>query len=230
MKELSILCGITSCAIIYNPYDSNLEVWPSNSDVQRVIFDFRTLTRDRQTQKMVDQKTFLRQRITKESEHLKRQGKDNRKQEMTKVMFQCLVGSLAMFHLHIMDLNNLGYMIQQYQKYIDRRMGESSNAAATAAPSSMGIGSLVVATATTVPAAMMHEMNHPEQMSYAAEHMGFSFIDNYHHNHNHHHYYHHQQQQHQQIPSESSTTLTIVSLSSVISVTSPTATNNIWCH
>ncbi|CAH8387939.1 unnamed protein product [Eruca vesicaria subsp. sativa] len=43
VNELSTLCGINACAIIYSPYDTNPEVWPSNFGVQRVISDYRQL-------------------------------------------------------------------------------------------------------------------------------------------------------------------------------------------
>ncbi|ESQ37632.1 hypothetical protein EUTSA_v10002353mg [Eutrema salsugineum] len=165
VKEISTLCGVTACAIIYSPYTSNQDVWPSISGVRRVVSDFQTLPEMDQQKKMVDQETFLRQRIAKLSENLRRLEKDNREQEMIEVMFQCWDGSLERFHLNILDLNTLGYVIGQYQKDINRKieilesssmeMGESSNTAVTAAMahSFEGIGSLAVASATTAPAA-----------------------------------------------------------------------------
>ncbi|XP_024015704.1 agamous-like MADS-box protein AGL80 [Eutrema salsugineum] len=270
VNELSTLCGITACAIIYSPYDSNPEVWPSNSGVQRVISDLRMLPQMDQHKKMVDQESFLKQRIAKASEHLKRQNKDNREMEMTEVMFQCLVGKMGMFDLNIMDLNDLGYLIEQNLKEINRRIeilgnagveiGESSNAAAAMAPSSKGIGSLALTMTTTAPTTTIHRqqhqqqfrhpvrphggfyeriqnlnlnqnnnqnqnqqkwlmeiMNHPEQMCYAAENMGFSFIDD-NHNCNHH---------QQQISGDYYTALTIVNSSSSIPVSNSNPTNNI---
>ncbi|CAH8387941.1 unnamed protein product [Eruca vesicaria subsp. sativa] len=265
VNELSTLCGINACAIIYSPYDTNPEVWPSNSGVQRIISDFRQLPEMDQNKKMVDQETFLRQRIAKASENLKKQRKDNREMEMTEVMFQCLVGNMGMFHLNIMDLNDLGYMIDQYLKDVNRRieilgssggmeLGEPSNAAA--APSE-ATGTLAMEEATTAPAATVQQqmfrhhaaphgghyeqplnlnlshnqnqqqwftqmmMNHPEQMSYAAEQTGFPFMNDNHHHH------HHQQQQ--QTPGESSTApTTTVGASSANPVTSSNPTYNTW--
>ncbi|KAL1208876.1 Agamous-like MADS-box protein AGL80 [Cardamine amara subsp. amara] len=157
-------------------------------------------------------------------------------------MFQSLVGNMEMFHLNILDLNDLGYIIEQYLTDINWKIeffrnsgmeiGKSSNAVV---PTSEGIGSIEVVASTTVPAATINEMgsssstmdlfnplqqqhhqefrhpaaphvgfyeqhqylnlnrnqnhnqsqqqwfmkmmNHPEQPSYAAEQMGFLFID-----------------------------------------------------
>lgn len=160
VNELSTLCGITACAIIYSPYDTNPEVWPSNSGVQRVISEFRTLPEMDQHKKMVDQEAFLKQRIAKATENLRRQRKDNRELEMTEVMFQCLIGNMGMFNLNIVDLNDLGYLIEQYLKDVNRRIeisqssgmeiGESSSAAVAA---SEGNRLIVDLAATTTPTA-----------------------------------------------------------------------------
>ncbi|KAL1225911.1 Agamous-like MADS-box protein AGL80 [Cardamine amara subsp. amara] len=291
VNELPTLCGIKACAIIYSPYDTNPEVWPSNSGVERIVSGFRTLPEMDQHKKMVDQETFLRQRIAKATEQLRRKKKESRELEMTEVMFQSLVGNMEMFHLNILDLNDLGYIIEQYLTDINRKIeffrnsgmeiGESSNAVV---PASDGIESIEVVASTTVPAATINEMgsssstmdlfnplqqqhhqefrhpaaphvgfyeqhqylnlnrkqnhnqsqqqwfmkmmNHPEQPSYAAEQMGFPFIDDNHQNNNHH-YHHHQPQQQQQIPGDPSTAPS-ASSSSIIPITSPNPTNNIW--
>ncbi|KAF8049911.1 hypothetical protein N665_2091s0002 [Sinapis alba] len=186
VNELSTLCGINACAIIYSPYDTNPEVWPSNSGVQRIISDFRKLPEMDQNKKMVDQETFLRQRIAKASENLKKQRKDNREMEMTEVMFQCLVGNMGMFNLNIMDLNDLGYMIDQYLKDVNRRieilgssggveLGEPSNHAVAAAPSETAGTLAIVPTGTDTVQPQPHHHHHQQQQVFrhhAAPHVG----------------------------------------------------------
>ncbi|AED95709.1 unnamed protein product [Arabidopsis thaliana] len=290
VHELSTLCGITACAIIYSPYDTNPEVWPSNSGVQRVVSEFRTLPEMDQHKKMVDQEGFLKQRIAKATETLRRQRKDSRELEMTEVMFQCLIGNMEMFHLNIVDLNDLGYMIEQYLKDVNRRIeilrnsgteiGESSSVAVAASEGNIPMPNLVATTAPTTtiyevgssssfaavanfvnpidlqqfrhPAAQhvglneqpqnlnlnlnqnynqnqewfMEMMNHPEQMRYQTEQMGYQFMDDNHHNH-----IHHQPQEHQhQIHDESSNALDAANSSSIIPVTSSSITNKTWFH
>ncbi|KAL1192032.1 Agamous-like MADS-box protein AGL80 [Cardamine amara subsp. amara] len=167
VNELSTLCGVTACAIIYSPYDTNPEVWPSNSGVERVVSEFRTLPEMDQHKKMVDQETFLRQRIAKATEQLRKQRKENREMEMTEVMFQGLAGNMERFNLNILDLNDLGYVTDQYLKDVKHRteflrnsgmeIGESSNAVAVEAASE-GIGSLALVTTATTPTATINEV------------------------------------------------------------------------
>ncbi|XP_010486065.1 PREDICTED: agamous-like MADS-box protein AGL80 [Camelina sativa] len=154
VSELSTLCGINACAIIYSPYDSNPEVWPSNSGVQRIVSEFRTLPQMDQQKKMVDQETFLRQRIAKASDHFRRQRRYNRELEIAELMSQCFLGNMGKYHMNIMDLNDLGYVIEQYIKDINRRseilqnsgmeIGESSNAGAAVGTTFERTGSMEI--------------------------------------------------------------------------------------
>ncbi|TYI16122.1 hypothetical protein ES332_A08G232900v1 [Gossypium tomentosum] len=82
VSELSTLCGINVCAIMYNPYESQPKVWPSPMGVQRM----------EQSKKMVNQESFLSQRISKATEQLKKHCKDNWEKEMTQVMFNNISG------------------------------------------------------------------------------------------------------------------------------------------
>lgn len=42
VSELSTLCGIEACAVIYSPYDTEPEVWPSVVGAHRAIARFRS--------------------------------------------------------------------------------------------------------------------------------------------------------------------------------------------
>ncbi|CAL5378320.1 unnamed protein product [Camellia sinensis] len=121
VSELSTLCGIDACAIIYSPYESQPEVWPNTLGVQRVLAQFKRMPEIEQSKKMVNQEIFIRQRIVKENEHLKKQHKDNREKEMTEVMYQCLTGR-GLQNLVIADLHDLGWLIDQKLEEIDKKI------------------------------------------------------------------------------------------------------------
>ncbi|KAB5529092.1 hypothetical protein DKX38_019173 [Salix brachista] len=127
VSELSTLCGVDACAIVYSPYDSQPEVWPSPPGVQRVLDRFRTVPQMEQMKKMVNQDSFLRQRITKTCDHLKKQRKDNREKEVTQAMFQCLGGRVSLGNLLMMDLNDLGWMVDHSLRDINKNMAETLN-------------------------------------------------------------------------------------------------------
>ncbi|XP_004503191.3 agamous-like MADS-box protein AGL80 [Cicer arietinum] len=122
VSELSTLCGIDACAIIYSPYDPQPEVWPAPLGVQKVLSKFRRMPELEQSKKMVNQESFLRQRIQKAKEHLTKQRKDNREKEMTQLMFQYLSADKVMHNINMVDLNDMAWMIDQYLKDINRRV------------------------------------------------------------------------------------------------------------
>ena len=121
ISELTTLCDIDACAIIYSPYDSQPEIWPSPMGVHRVLAQFKTMPEMEQSKKMVNQESFLRQRINKAHEQLKKQKKDNREKEMTRVMFHSLTGK-SLQGLTMSDLTDLGWVIDQHLKDIQLRM------------------------------------------------------------------------------------------------------------
>ncbi|KAF5726859.1 agamous-like MADS-box protein AGL80 [Tripterygium wilfordii] len=151
VSELSTLCGIDAAAIVYSPYDSQPEVWPSPGGVQHVISQFRRMPEMEQSKKMVNQESFIRQRIAKATEQLKKQRKDNREKEITHVMFQGLTGQ-SLNGLNILDLNDLNWLIEQNLKDINKAFESDHSPPVTAAPAPEPIAApapAVMASATT---------------------------------------------------------------------------------
>ncbi|KAK1550622.1 hypothetical protein Q3G72_027019 [Acer saccharum] len=133
--ELSTLCGIDACAIIYSPYNNQPDVWPSHHGVQRIVSQFQRMPEMEQSKRMMDQDSFLKQRIMKSNDQLIKQRRDNREKEMTEVMFQMLVGrSLQPFDM--IDLNDVGWTIEQYLKDIYKYQSTNNRMAMVAGSSS----------------------------------------------------------------------------------------------
>ena len=68
---------------------------------------------------MVNQEGFLKQRVAKGNEQLKKQQKDNREKEITQVMFQSLTGK-GLETLNVVDFFDLSWMIDQNLKEITK--------------------------------------------------------------------------------------------------------------
>ncbi|XP_038891516.1 agamous-like MADS-box protein AGL80 [Benincasa hispida] len=122
VSELSTLCGIEACAIIFGPYDSQPELWPSSSGVEHILSRFKKMPEMEQSKNMVNQEKFLRQRIAKTNEQLKKMRKDNREKEITRLMFQSLTAAKGLHGLNMLDLNDLGWVIDQKLKDIAIRI------------------------------------------------------------------------------------------------------------
>ena len=90
-------------------------------EVQSTIAKFKMMPEMDQSKKMVNQESFLRQRITKAEEQLKKQQRENREKEMTQVMYRSLVGE-GLHNLSIVDLNDLGWLIDNKIKEIEDKI------------------------------------------------------------------------------------------------------------
>ncbi|CAI9275391.1 unnamed protein product [Lactuca saligna] len=122
VNELSTLCGIDACAIIYSPYESQPEIWPNNISIQHVLAQFKRIPEMERSKNMMTQESFIRKQITKSNQQLKKQMKENREKEMTEVMYQCLTGKGSIENLTMPDLNDLGALVDQTLKDICRRI------------------------------------------------------------------------------------------------------------
>jgi len=122
MKEISTLCGIEGCAIIYSPNDPQAEVWPSESEVQRVLSKFMEMSEQKQCRKMLNQESLLKQIIIKAQQQLTRQRNENRKKEMTHLMYQYLSVGRVFDNPSLIDLNDLSWLIDQNLNEIKKKM------------------------------------------------------------------------------------------------------------
>ncbi|XP_017976532.1 PREDICTED: agamous-like MADS-box protein AGL80 [Theobroma cacao] len=147
-SELSTLCGIDASVIIYSPYNTQPEVWPSPTEAERVLSKFKKMPKMDQSMEMMSQESFLKRRIELANKQLKRQCRDNREEEITQVMFQCLAGQ-GFENLNMMDLNDLEWLLEQNMRDIDRRINMLTKA-------SHSQGSVAAASATmATPEAML---------------------------------------------------------------------------
>lgn len=91
VSELSILCGISACAMISSPFDSQPEVWPNPEGANEVIHRYLNSSVHDQN-KNVNQESFIMQRIVKAHDQVKKLRVDKNEKEMTLSLFQYLEG------------------------------------------------------------------------------------------------------------------------------------------
>ncbi|KAE9598897.1 hypothetical protein Lal_00022368 [Lupinus albus] len=122
INEISTLCGIEACAIISTPYDLQPEVWPSHLGVQRVLYKFSRMSEMEKSKKMFNQENFLSQSIIKAREQLRKLRNENRKKEMSLLMFQCLSSENPSNNVNMTNLNDFSWMVDLTLKEIEQNM------------------------------------------------------------------------------------------------------------
>lgn len=121
VKELSILCDVSACAITYSPYHQKPEIWPAPSEVERVLAEFKSRPENDQTKKVLNQENFTWQRITKARDELGKQQKKNRKTQIEYLRTQCLIGK-PMEGLDSRDLGDLMWAVDDQLEAVKHRM------------------------------------------------------------------------------------------------------------
>ncbi|XVE69369.1 hypothetical protein DITRI_Ditri09bG0146700 [Diplodiscus trichospermus] len=130
-SELSTLCGVEACTVIYSPYESQPAVWPSPEAAQQVLSKFKDLSdKDDSKTKMLDQESYLKERILKAHIQLTKQCIENREAELTHAMFENLSGK-ALYNLNIWDLNHLELLIEKNLMDINKRVATLHNGASS---------------------------------------------------------------------------------------------------
>ncbi|KAJ4981891.1 hypothetical protein NE237_032728 [Protea cynaroides] len=122
MSELSTLCGIIACGIIYGPYVAQPDVWPSQLGAKEVLDMFKSLPQMEKFKKMVNHEEYLRQRISKLRDQLRRIQKENQKKEMTKLMQDCLTGNKDLHELSMVELTDLTNVVDDKIKAMQNRI------------------------------------------------------------------------------------------------------------
>ncbi|GJV10927.1 agamous-like MADS-box protein AGL80 [Tanacetum coccineum] len=131
LTELTTLCGIDACAIVYSPNNPQAEVWPNSMGVYNVLAQFLRTPDIKRYRNMVTLEGYIRERVEKAEKKLKKKIKKNRKQEMTEMMYQCLIGDTPLDSLCMKNLNDLGLLVHETRSEIDSRI-ESLKKADTA--------------------------------------------------------------------------------------------------
>ncbi|KAF7818030.1 agamous-like MADS-box protein AGL80 [Senna tora] len=111
VSELTTLCGIEACTVVFSPYESRPEVWPNQNGAHQVITRYQNEPVIDQ-RKNLNQESYVRQGITKVSDQLQKQLKENREKDMTIAMFQCVEGK-SLDDMTMADLNDLDNHIEK---------------------------------------------------------------------------------------------------------------------
>ncbi|KAH0462025.1 hypothetical protein IEQ34_009600 [Dendrobium chrysotoxum] len=133
LKELSILCDVSACAILYSPNEPQPEAWPSAPEATGILSRFRAMPEMEQSKKMMNQESFLSQRVTKLHDQLRRQDRENRELESAALLRECMAGA-SVNNLRIEELAALAWLLNLKTKAVQDRIDHLRIAAALKGP------------------------------------------------------------------------------------------------
>ena len=121
-QELSVLCGVDACAIVYGPYDKAPVVWPScEAEARRILMEFKRKPEMDQSQRRFTQLTFLKQSVTKAEERLVKLQRRNRELEIENLMIDLLSGK-PLEQISCRDLPDLLWVVEDKIRTIQHRI------------------------------------------------------------------------------------------------------------
>ena len=121
-QELSVLCGVDACAIVYSPYDKAPVVWPScEAEARRILMEFKRKPEMDQSQRRFTQLTFLKQSVAKAEERLVKLQRRNRELEIENLMIDLLSGK-PLEQIPSRDLPDLLWVIEDKIRTIQHRI------------------------------------------------------------------------------------------------------------
>ncbi|EOA39039.1 hypothetical protein CARUB_v10011611mg, partial [Capsella rubella] len=133
LDEITTLCDVKACAVINSPFEKNPVVWPSKEGIKEVVSEFQQVPEYKRYTYMVNLETYLKERIGKATESLRKLREENYESQLKQIMFDCLIGTMKVQSCNPMGYDNLIGYIDSYLKRIEVSMqlhaenGESSS-------------------------------------------------------------------------------------------------------
>ncbi|XP_022744469.1 agamous-like MADS-box protein AGL36 [Durio zibethinus] len=121
VSELTTLCGVDACLIVYSPDEIEPMVWPSHAEVQRQLGEFHKMPESERQKKMMNQETYLTDRVTKAQEQLTKYQRRNKEIEMGHLMNQIDQGK-GLDELNLTELHGLTWLVEEKMKEIRKRI------------------------------------------------------------------------------------------------------------
>ncbi|XP_058782036.1 agamous-like MADS-box protein AGL80 [Vicia villosa] len=124
VNEISTLCGIEGCVIIYGENSVQPDVWPPGVGTLNVIHRYHSLSELERNKRSVDLEGFLRQCIDKSQEQLRKLVLENKKKRFMIFTDKALINLHNAVPVNMNDLNGMNDEINDLREFIDGNIKE----------------------------------------------------------------------------------------------------------
>ncbi|KAL3832996.1 hypothetical protein ACJIZ3_007732 [Penstemon smallii] len=123
-NELHTLCDVDACAIIYSPYESRPEVWPSSEEATNVLARYNELSDKEKTRYLTNQESLTQQRLEKVKKELYRLQIENKRKEVESFMYKCMAGIRKPEEFDMANAGVMRSVMEKTASELSSRMGE----------------------------------------------------------------------------------------------------------
>jgi hypothetical protein len=121
VKELTTLCGVSACAIISNPFNSQVEVWPDREGAKKVIERYQNSSVKDET-KNLNQEGLIMQNIAKARDRLRKLENKKPEKKIDLLMYECMQNKNLVDNLTAEELKDLDEFIEKKLKEEDDKI------------------------------------------------------------------------------------------------------------
>lgn len=121
VQELSILCGVKACVIVYPPKEEEPVFWPSQIEVEQMLRKFEAIPYIEKSGKKIEQETYLKERVKKLEAQMKQLNSTNREMENKHYLHQIYRAGKTLREFPPIDLDNLKGYVEERRRAIERR-------------------------------------------------------------------------------------------------------------
>ncbi|KAJ9184588.1 hypothetical protein P3X46_004300 [Hevea brasiliensis] len=121
VSELTTLCGVSAFAIIYSPDEREPMLWPSRPVVQQLLMRYQTMPEIERCKKMMNQESYLKERIAKVQEQFRKHQRKNREIELACLMDRLHQGN-GVDDFEVNELQGLIWLLEEKMKDIRKRV------------------------------------------------------------------------------------------------------------
>ncbi|KAF8663011.1 hypothetical protein HU200_055600 [Digitaria exilis] len=113
-SELTTLCGVKACVVVYGEGEAQPEVWPSASEARDVLEKFKDMPEIGRFKKTQNQEDFIQGRISKLREQVCKLDLVNREHETSRLLLESMEGRRpGLVGTNVEELTNLNRMVEE---------------------------------------------------------------------------------------------------------------------
>ncbi|ONK57462.1 uncharacterized protein A4U43_C09F760 [Asparagus officinalis] len=142
VSELSVLCDVPACVVVYGPDEAQPEVWPNDAQAREVLVQYKSMPESEQCKKRVDQSGYLNQQLFKIQEQVRKQQRENWELEMNIKLHEAIAGKCNLMDVGVEDAAVLARLIEEKMKTVKEKM--AAVAATAAAATGEGKGEMLM--------------------------------------------------------------------------------------
>lgn len=122
LTELTTLCGVEACAIIYSTYDSQPDVWPSPSGAQQAIYRYSVVPDVVQKKKAMSHESFIKQRTMAINQRVEKMRRVNTQKQTELLVLEHMYGLEYLGNLPQRTMSDVARQIDKNLMAIKKRM------------------------------------------------------------------------------------------------------------